>query len=82
MTRKRDKPDFNRLQGKELAAAFGVSPQAVSAWNKKYGCPKNPDGTYSLPKVLRWRILTLMEKHPGPPPRAWLDLFREDLKKR
>jgi hypothetical protein len=79
MKRKPDDPDFRRLQGKEVAAAFGVSPQAVSAWHRKYGCPRNPDGTYSLPAVLRWTILKRMEKLEGPPPSAWLDMFRADL---
>lgn len=82
MKKKRDEPDMTRLQGKEIAAAFGVTPQAVSAWHKKYGCPRNGDGTYSLPTVIRWTILKSMEKLDGPPPKEWLDLFKADLKGR
>lgn len=39
------------LAQKDLASAFGVTPQAICRWQ----CPRNDDGTYDLPVVFEWQ---------------------------
>lgn len=43
------------LTATEIGRLWGISKQAVANWHKKAGCPRNPDGTYSLPDVIAWR---------------------------
>ena len=44
--------DFEKLKQKELCRALGVSVRTVQRWD----CPRNEDGTYSLPEVFKWRL--------------------------
>lgn len=48
--------NFKRMNGADLARACGVTKQAVSNWARE-GCPRNDDGTYSLPAVTEWQML-------------------------
>lgn len=41
---------------REIAAIFGVTPQAVGLWVKKEGCPRDPDGTLDLAAVVKWYL--------------------------
>ena len=47
--------DFTALNQKQVAAAMGTNPRTIRRWVAD-GCPKNDDGTYSLPDVVGWRI--------------------------
>ena len=47
--------DPYRMSGAGVARLFGVSWQAVRKW-LDYGCPRNGDGTFSLPAVIQWRL--------------------------
>jgi predicted transcriptional regulator len=55
-TRKKKKPSagFEKLTATAVAELFGVSTMAVSKWQKT-GCPRNPDKSYDLKKVIAWR---------------------------
>ena len=43
--------DFKKLSQKELGEALGITPRSIQRWE----CPRNNDGTYSLPDVFQWR---------------------------
>lgn len=47
--------EFVNLLGIQVAKAFGVVPKTVTRWSQT-GCPRNPDGTYDLKKVIEWAI--------------------------
>ena len=51
-------PDVTCLPQTVIAAIFGIGPQSVNAWD----CPRNGDGTYSSPEVIKWRIEKLTAK--------------------
>ena len=40
----------------ELSTVLGVHPSTVSRWVARTGCPRSPDGTYDLRKVILWRL--------------------------
>jgi phage terminase Nu1 subunit (DNA packaging protein) len=46
--------DFKKLSQKKLCEALGVAVRTVQRW----GCPRNTDGSYSLPDVFKWRLKT------------------------
>lgn len=47
--------DFQNMKQSHAARALGVVRQTLAAWEKS-GCPRNDDGTYSLPEVVAWAI--------------------------
>ena len=44
--------DFERATGADVARLFGITRSAVSQWP----CPRRPDGSYSLPAVVAWKM--------------------------
>lgn len=52
-----------RLLQREIAAAVGVSANAVRAWD----CPRNEDGSYDLREVIAWRVADAVARESGPP---------------
>ena len=47
--------DFLRLRQRELAAIHGIDERTLRRWDDS-GHPRNPDGTYSAPASIEWRI--------------------------
>jgi len=45
--------ELRQLSGRQIAAMFGVTSPAVTAWVHR-GCPRNDDGTYELAAVAGW----------------------------
>lgn len=52
--------DWDRVSGAKAAVFFGVSPQAILKWVRR-GAPRNPDRTYSMPKLVQWRCAYLAD---------------------
>lgn len=48
--------DIEKTTRNELSAVFDVHPSTVSRWVARDGCPRNPDGTFDLRKVIMWRL--------------------------
>jgi phage terminase Nu1 subunit (DNA packaging protein) len=48
--------DIEKTTRNELSTVFGVHPSTVSRWVARDGCPRNPDGTFDLRKVILWRL--------------------------
>ena len=46
--------DFKKLSQKKLCEALGIAVRTVQRWE----CPRNADGSYSLPDVFKWRLKT------------------------
>jgi hypothetical protein len=47
--------DFSKMKQSQAAKALGIVRQTLAAWEKS-GCPRNDDGSYSLPDVFAWAI--------------------------
>jgi hypothetical protein len=45
--------DFKRLKQKIAAEAVGISTRSLISWKN---APRNPDGTYSLPDLVKWML--------------------------
>lgn len=45
--------NFKRMSRAQIADMFDVQVRAITEWAGK-GCPRNPDKTYNLKKVIRW----------------------------
>lgn len=45
---------FESVSQRTLADVFGVVPKTIRDW-QKMGLPRNPDDSYSVPDVVRWR---------------------------
>lgn len=43
------------LSGAALARLLGVSRSTPGKWSQE-GCPRNQDGSFSLPAVVQWRV--------------------------
>jgi len=56
-------PDVEHISLNELARIMGVKRQSVS----ELDCPKNPDGSYNLPAVIRWKLRHTEEMAMTPP---------------
>lgn len=65
--RSRNDVDFCSLSRADLARAFGVSAQATNKWD----CPRNDDGSFSLPDVIAWKVGKASE---GPGDKALLEI--------
>lgn len=55
MPKKTSVINIRRMTATNIAKLWGKSRQAVQNWYKRAGCPRNADGTYDLPKVIKWR---------------------------
>jgi len=49
-----DSLDVGRLTATQLGQLFGITPQAVGLWHKRWGCPRSAKGTYDLAAVIAW----------------------------
>ena len=47
-----------------VSCSFGITGQTLYNWTKE-GCPRNKDGTYSLPNVYKWIMSRLKIKYQG-----------------
>ncbi len=48
--------DIEKTKRNELSSVFGVHPSTISRWVARDRCPRNPDGTFDLRKVIIWRL--------------------------
>jgi hypothetical protein len=50
--------DWNRVTGADCGRFFSVSKTAIQQWLARTDnpCPRNHDGTYSLPAIVRWKL--------------------------
>ena len=50
--------DWNRVTGADCGRFFNVSKTAIQQWLARTDnpCPRNQDGTYSLPGIVRWKL--------------------------
>jgi len=76
--------EFQSLKQVQVAAAFGVHRLTVAKWTKE-GCPRNEDGSYSLPDVIQWSIDRAKGKIPDGAAAAnsldaekWLTEYRKE----
>ncbi len=44
----------NSLTQRSMARILGKSPSNLTYWADKFSMPKNPDGSFSAPDVIRW----------------------------
>jgi hypothetical protein len=47
--------DFSAIQGAQVLDALGIARMTLHNWIDD-GCPRNKDGTYTLPDVFKWRM--------------------------
>ena len=51
--------DLRRMTATQMGRVFGISRQAFSVWRE---CPRNTDGTWSLPEVVAWKLRRVQEE--------------------
>jgi hypothetical protein len=61
--------------GVRIQKCFGVTRVGLGLWVGD-GCPRNPDGSYSIPAVYKWRVEKISARHEQP-----VGLKEEKLKK-
>ena len=72
----KDLTDDTRCAGVRVQKCFHVSKQNLNLWVNKDDCPRNSDGTYSIPDVYKWRIAKIEARFNQP-----VGLKEEKLKK-
>lgn len=72
--------DFLKMKQGKAAKALGIVRQTLASWEKS-GCPRNDDGTYSLPDVFSWAIERAKSEcsiaPASPESDMWLSEFRK-----
>ena len=61
---------------KRITDCFSITRMTLNNWVNDQACPKNADGTYSLPAVIKWRIAKIEAQNEQP-----IGLKEEKLKK-
>jgi hypothetical protein len=72
----KDLVDDTHCTGVRVQRCLGVSREALNKWVNKESCPRNQDGTYSLPEVIKWRVTQIEARYDQP-----IGLKEEKLKK-
>jgi phage terminase Nu1 subunit (DNA packaging protein) len=73
--------DIEYATRKEISSVFGVHPSTISRWVARDRCPRNPDGTFDLRKVIIWRLEENdLEQAPceNEEARRWMTQFRRE----
>jgi hypothetical protein len=76
--------DTEKATRKETAWEFGVHESTISRWVNRDGCPRNPDGSYTLKKVIAWRIeqeTLIPVARDSEEAQKWLAAFRKERAK-
>jgi hypothetical protein len=68
--------DDTNCSGVRICEVLGVTRMGLHNWVVAEGCPRNPDKSYSLPAVVKWREAQLTERANAP-----TGLKEEKLKK-
>ncbi len=70
------------LQRSDIGFAFSVHASTVSRWVSRDGCPRNPDGSYSLKDVITWFLdrndLETEAVNESKESQKWLGEFRKE----
>ena len=68
--------DDNSCDGVRVLRCFAVSKQGLNTWVNSEGCPRNADGTYSIPAIYKWRVAKIEARYDQP-----IGLKEEKMKK-
>ena len=70
--------DFQHVTQDELGSAIGYSTRTVRKMQKEKGFPRNKDGSYSIPSVVKWMIDEAVQAASPSENDRWLAQYRKE----